>query len=357
MKEKIRFTEIDLLRFIAALSVMLFHYTIRGHATEDNFSNIRFPAETLFLRYGYLGVDLFFLISGFVILMSATGKSPKNFLISRIVRLYPAFWVCCTLTFVIVHLFDHGHFKLSFLRYLVNMTMLNGFINIGNIDGVYWTLLYEIKFYILIFILIYTKQIRHIQYYLGIWLLVSIVLLKPFLKLDLIFIPDYSAYFIAGSIFYLIYKEGLTPYKLLILLASFALAYTNAIRVLYTKSGWYHLSYSIPEMTALLFAFYLVFFLISLNKTRYIRSNFYTFLGDLTYPMYLLHATIGFVIFNHFYQHVNCYVLLIIVSLLIILLAYLIHARIERKFTPLLKRFLEKRLEFISDSRNTGGGY
>jgi peptidoglycan/LPS O-acetylase OafA/YrhL len=100
-QKKTRFTEIDLLRFLAAFSVMFFHYTIRGYADGDELSPVKFSMLSIFSRYGYLGVDLFFLISGFVILMTAIDRSAKSFIISRMVRLYPAFWMCCTLTFLI----------------------------------------------------------------------------------------------------------------------------------------------------------------------------------------------------------------------------------------------------------------
>ena len=52
-----------------------------------------FPAIANVTKYGYLGVNLFLLISGFVILVSSDGKSPRQFVISRIVRLYPTYWV------------------------------------------------------------------------------------------------------------------------------------------------------------------------------------------------------------------------------------------------------------------------
>lgn len=50
-------------------------------------------------RFGYLGVDLFFLIGGFVIMMSAAHGTAQAFTASRAGRLLPAFWICCTATF------------------------------------------------------------------------------------------------------------------------------------------------------------------------------------------------------------------------------------------------------------------
>ncbi len=100
-----RVSELDLLRFFAAFSVLLYHYTFRGYAAGD-MSIMPYPLLAPISKYGYLGVDLFFLISGFVILMSASSGSLKRFAISRIVRLYPAFWVCCTVTFIAIILLD-----------------------------------------------------------------------------------------------------------------------------------------------------------------------------------------------------------------------------------------------------------
>ena len=102
-KASIRFYEIDLLRFLAALSVVFYHYTYRGF-TQGNYSPLEFPEIGRVTRYGYLGVELFFIISGYAVLLSAQGKTVRQFFLSRITRLYPAFWVACTLTFTVKRL-------------------------------------------------------------------------------------------------------------------------------------------------------------------------------------------------------------------------------------------------------------
>jgi peptidoglycan/LPS O-acetylase OafA/YrhL len=144
-----RLYEIDLLRFLAASAVLLYHWSFAGAAREP-WTVMQYPLISPFARYGYLGVDLFFIISGFVVLMSAMGSTPKRFFISRVVRLYPAFWVCCLLTFTVAMLIGAPRFHVPAKHLLVNLTMMQGFLDVPHVDGVYWSLAVELKFYFLI---------------------------------------------------------------------------------------------------------------------------------------------------------------------------------------------------------------
>ena len=100
-KKNRRFAELDSLRGIAALLVMLSHYT---WAYDYHFGTLgdhffQFP-------YGDFGVQVFFIISGFVIFMSLEkAKSIKEFIIGRFTRLYPTYWFCMVLTLVVIILF------------------------------------------------------------------------------------------------------------------------------------------------------------------------------------------------------------------------------------------------------------
>nr|WP_275554988.1 acyltransferase family protein [Mixta sp. Marseille-Q2659] len=71
---------IDYLRLIAALGVILFHYTFNGIDNGKISSISQIPALTQFTKFGYLGVELFFMISGYVIFFSAKKKAfPASF--------------------------------------------------------------------------------------------------------------------------------------------------------------------------------------------------------------------------------------------------------------------------------------
>ena len=148
-----RVFELDVLRFSAAVAVVLYHLTYRKIGSQHLFEQI----DTV-TRFGYLGVNLFFMISGFVILWSAVGRTPAQFAISRFSRLYPIFWVAISITLYALWVFQGQ--ALDLYRIFANMTMVAGYLNKEYIDGVYWTLQVELKFYVLVFILITLKQIN-----------------------------------------------------------------------------------------------------------------------------------------------------------------------------------------------------
>ena len=74
-------------------------------------------------QYGYLGVSLFFMISGFVIAYSAEGRAPLEFAAARFARLYPAHMAAVTLTFIVTLLFGAPVFSASLGQFLANLTM------------------------------------------------------------------------------------------------------------------------------------------------------------------------------------------------------------------------------------------
>src|SRR4030095_2287642 len=85
---KIRIGELDALRGLAALAVMIFHYT--GHYGK-NVGHVDRPL--LELALGNYGVQLFFMISGFVIFMTIEKtRTAMDFVVTRFSRLYPAYW-------------------------------------------------------------------------------------------------------------------------------------------------------------------------------------------------------------------------------------------------------------------------
>src|SRR5580692_12667601 len=92
-----RIEELDSLRGIAAMAVVVNHYTHWGPYVAR-----RVP----YFWWGLQGVDLFFVISGFVILMTASHGTLRDFVISRASRLFPGYWFCALFSYLLLRLHD-----------------------------------------------------------------------------------------------------------------------------------------------------------------------------------------------------------------------------------------------------------
>lgn len=140
-----RITVIDGLRGLSILLVVLFHYTY----IYSNKYSLDGPLP-LQLSWGGVGVSIFFVVSGLVIMKSLENSTPVKFLISRFARLYPAYLFCLVLTSLIIVLAGHWYAEISARRFLANVTMFQYYLGENNIDGVYWSLRVEIAFYAII---------------------------------------------------------------------------------------------------------------------------------------------------------------------------------------------------------------
>lgn len=147
---------LDLLRFMAATLVMAYHFGFWHVATSGGALNGALSADvtewsTRLSHFGWVGVEIFFVISGFVIAYSAQDATARSFLRGRFLRLVPAVWICAPLTLLISVLALHADLWGTLPNFLRSMTFFPMF---GQIDGVYWTLGIEIAFYTVVLILL-----------------------------------------------------------------------------------------------------------------------------------------------------------------------------------------------------------
>jgi peptidoglycan/LPS O-acetylase OafA/YrhL len=170
------FPLLDLLRFGAALGVAVFHLTFWswGYSSINAplgfehhvAANVQFPSAAPFTWFAWVGVEIFFVISGFVIANSASKSSATEFLFGRALRLYPAVWVCSTLTFIVLLFFASGSASEFIVPYLRAMLLVPKGLNGQWLDCIYWTLAAEMAFYGLVFCALLTKKItlRHLAW-------------------------------------------------------------------------------------------------------------------------------------------------------------------------------------------------
>lgn len=337
-----RINEIDLLRFIAAMSVVFFHYAFRGYAADDR-SLLPYPLLEPAAKYGYLGVELFFMISGFVIMMTAGTESFRKFLISRAVRLYPAFWICCSITFIVTLMWGEGRFFATTPQYFGNLTLFGDFFDIRPIDGVYWSLFIEIRFYFLMSLVLLLRKLHRIEALLCVWLVLSVALeFTDATGLRKFFITEYSTYFVAGAMFYQVWLSGASKLRVTAITASCGFAIYQAVNMLPRLERHYQIEFNAFIVAVTICFFYVVMGLVAKKKMGWMARRTWVVLGVITYPLYLLHQNVGFMIFNALYPSLNPHLLLWGTVTFMILTALIIHVAFEKTIARWLKRVLNR---------------
>ena len=338
--------ELDLLRFVAALAVVFFHYTFLNALVFKEIPTYQ-GLDNIF-KYGYLGVELFFMISGFVILLTTINKSPVDFVISRISRLYPAFWIALSLTTISILVFVADDLKgLSFSKFLMNLSMVPEYLGTDNIDPVYWTLQVEIKFYFWVFMIVMLRKIGNIESFIMGWLFLSILETFHFMHgfTHFLVIPEWAPYFSAGALFFIIKTKGLNFQRGLLLLLSYLLAINYAVQGAIERTTLYETYFSPIVVALLITTFFLLFIWITSTSQTYKKSRLLATIGAMTYPLYLIHNTLGEIIFSHLSAHVSQYTLLFIVILLMLSISFAMSRYLEPNLNKLLKSKLSTALK------------
>lgn len=144
-KHRQRLGFLDALRGLAALAVVVQH---GGERVSAGFREVTGSAVQL----GQLGVLAFFLVSGFVIPLSLERGGLRRFAVTRVARLYPAYWTSLVLVAVAWQagvLQIPGEFRHGLGPWLVESTMLQSFLGVPQLQGQYWSLAFEVIFYAL----------------------------------------------------------------------------------------------------------------------------------------------------------------------------------------------------------------
>ncbi|WP_171165053.1 acyltransferase [Streptomyces sp. I05A-00742] len=333
-----RLAALDGLRLCAALMVVSYHWIVFDSGAWANRSApALFPTAYLPASYGWLGVQLFFLISGFVICMSGWGKGVGEFAVSRVTRLFPAYWFAVLLVALVVRLWPTVNSPADLGDVAVNLTMLQDALGVEPVDGVYWTLWIEVRFYLL-FALVVRKGLdyRRVVAFCGLWAAAAVVArATDDTLLERVLLPYDCWYFLAGIAFYLMYRFRPAPVLWLIVGGSFLIAQHDLL-VAQRRAETY-MGHHVPHWPTLLLVavFYLSVMAVALGWTQRLNWRWLSTAGALTYPLYLLHERLGWVIIKYADGRLPRHVLLLALLAGALTAAWLVHMAIER---PLARR-------------------
>ncbi|MFJ8313097.1 MULTISPECIES: acyltransferase family protein [unclassified Streptomyces] len=334
---------LDGLRLIAALMVVAFHFVgydrygakgVWGQSTA-----VLFPTAHKIASYGWLGVELFFLISGFVICMSCWGRTPRDFFVSRVVRLYPAFWVCVLTTAVVLRL--DGDRSITPSRVLTNLTMLHEPLGVPHVDPAYWSLWAEMRFYLLFAVVACMGlTYRRVVAFCGIWLLGSVIApISGIPLLTVAFQPRYAPFFVGGIVIYLMHRFRPAPMLWLLLGGTWLLAQQQLLALIHEDAGvGVRVSWTVS--LAVITAFYAILLAAALGKLSFLNWRRLTTAGALTYPLYLLHEYIGWTAITHLRGTMPPYLLLAVLVAGVLAAAWAVHRLVERPVARRLKSWL-----------------
>ncbi len=340
-----RVYSLDLLRFLAAAAVVLYHYSYRG--VSGGYTQFGLPQISWWSQYGFLGVSLFFIISGFVISWSADKQSLDRFVAARFLRLYPGFIAGVTLTFLVTYIVGFQFSDVTLAQYFANFIFLPQVLGYEFIDGVYWSIVVELIFYGWIAALLgFGVFRRYLPEIIAIWLIIA--MLNEFVFfIDALRWPlmtPYAGYFAAGMLlFRMKIKRAGAPWEKLMFLI--AMAYSMMIESLRGISGGNAFSGEFDRLTLALVtgAMFLVFIgFINLKLSKQTGQRL-AILGALSYPLYLIHQHIGYIVLSRFDGMFDPWVLFAAVSAAMLMLSVLIAKYVE----PAGKRLLRPAVEAI----------
>ncbi|EGR1141529.1 acyltransferase family protein [Vibrio parahaemolyticus] len=319
---------LDYLRFFAALSVVFYHYLFRGIIDGELSVYV-----VDFTKYGYLGVQLFFMISGFVIYKSLERSSVYRFCKGRFLRLYPTYWLCLILTIIVSGVLNNKSYHIG--QILFNLTMFQDFFNVEHIDGVYWTLSIELIFYFWSVIYLFTHK-KNIYAPIVVALLLST--LNYFYEFPKIvkyfFLMEWAPYFLSGIGFYL-FGLNKTIQNLLVILFSMLLSCAYAVHQYEIIASNYRVVFSSQVVISIILFFYLVFFVMVLapSPKSMVVGRVGGGVGGLTFPLYLTHQIIGYIFITILYSHNESFYLSVcIVTVGMLFVSFIINDLFEKRF-------------------------
>jgi peptidoglycan/LPS O-acetylase OafA/YrhL len=365
MMEKRRINLLDSFRFLAIISVMLFHYTWRW--TTPNPEGNLYPFGDFFkgtFQYGGKGVQFFFIISGFVISYTLENTSQLSaFFKNRLIRLLPPMILWSVVTYLTFTALDHpttfeqSHQLKNFLPSLTFIspqvwTLVFPNKNLDWLNGSYWTLWIEVQFYLIAGLVFFMKKEKFLRNILGITLMLALAnyipvhfstprifdrlspwsasIVSSCMRINLLFsLGFYICYFALGVVFHHLYARK-----------SIKLISFEGISIMAIFS--YQLYACVINPVRIMFLVMIALFLLMIYKDswlRFLEAPVIKRIGAISYSVYLSHENIGVLLIHKYGGYLGKWSPLSvpIVIILIICLSEISYRYVEQRLGRLLK--------------------
>ncbi|SFB27160.1 Peptidoglycan/LPS O-acetylase OafA/YrhL, contains acyltransferase and SGNH-hydrolase domains [Rhizobium sp. NFR07] len=333
-----RLLNLDILRLVSAVMVLLFHYGFRMRLSGEG-GGIGFPELAPVAMWFDAGLLIFFAISGYVIAMSAKGRPAFEFAAGRFARLWPTFVLCATITAIVLTLFPVPTLEQPTVKqWLAHLVIVSRALGQPFLDGAYWTIVYEIIFYFWVFVFSALGLFkRHWRLIVIAWLALSALneLVIGSGAIQKLFITEYSGFFGFGLCLFKL-RTGREKRDFIVLSAA---AIWASCAAFITEPDFVEM-YAImrPELGLMLMGPLCLAAVViaTFSPALPIPAALAIGLGGLTYPLYLLHQNIGYAIFANIASEENRWLVLCGIVIALSTVAWVI----ARFFEPPCRRGL-----------------
>lgn len=340
MQQNKRLYELDYLRAFACILVMLYHFSYRYNQLfqVDNYYSI----HSLFaFKYGYLGVHIFFVLSSYLCCRTHRKIELKHEFVNRAIRLFPMYWLSIIISILTAVFLGYVELP-SVFSILLNFTMIQGLLGIPGIDGVYWSLIYELlSFCYIVIIKRFVSEKRSGIVLQTIFIGMTIVeqVINSVIDfpgkgtLSLLLLNGYAVIFALGiSLAYLL--DNRARRKTCGFYATFVLIELIVIFYIYN---------TIALAFAMGVAIIIILTEIKNNKTM-VHANPLIEISSASYCIYLFHNNLGqsLISLSIYKIGIPYEISVSLVAIIVVIFSYTVHKTLEIKITQSLKKVLLK---------------
>jgi len=304
---------------------------------------IAFHAQVADMPAGFVGVDLFFVLSGFLVCQVLLGDGDgsdrprlRNFYARRTRRLL-------SITALVMLAMAAPAAAPTAMQWLANVTMVAPAFGQSFMDGAYWSIVLEIVFYgwvaVLLALGVYQRRLLTI---IAIWLAISFAneAVLHWRPLRLLLVTEYAAMFASGMLIYRIRAGDRSLFAFGLLGFAVALGALHAFESQRAIARIYSDDVNLSVLWFLHAWIYALFFSALWLSRRIAVSRWVLVLGGVTYPLYLVHQNVGHLAIDALEPLVGRWSAFSLAVLAVLALALLVHRYAEPAGHRLLDRAL-----------------